>query len=116
MKILNLQQFLMLPENILYTKFDNGSFKFSDIAIKDKSLKEDWWFQDLMEIEAYSTGEIYSALSNSVNKGTSFSLDLDYVSRDGLYEEEQLFAVFEKDDVISLIERFKVTLDNYPKL
>lgn len=116
MKIVNLQQFLSLPENVLYAKFDGETFSFREISIKGKTLTSDWWYQDLLEVSGNSSDEIDNTLSDAVEKGTSFSLDLDCVSRDGLYEDKQLFAVFEKEDVVSLITRFEKTITNYPKI
>jgi hypothetical protein len=34
-----------------------------------------------------------------------FAFDLDGTVRDGLYEEKQLFAVYEKEDILKLIGR-----------
>jgi hypothetical protein len=114
MKIINRKQFLALPEGVLYAKFNPCIF--GDIAIKEESLSNDWYYQDLLELDVNDSGEWADTLFEGMEKGTSITMDFDCVSRDGLFDEEQLFAVFEKEDVISLIERLKKVAPNYPSI
>lgn len=114
MKIIELQQFLSLPSGVLYAKFE--PYVFGDIAIKEASMSNDWLYQDLLELKARSNEEWDDILSKAVEKGTSFNLDYECVGRDGLYKSDQLFAVFEKEDVVSLVRRLEKTLSDYPEI
>lgn len=116
MKIVNRQKFLSLPKGVLYAKFDPENYEFGEIAIKENTLTQDWWNQDLIEVKANDSAELDNVLSKAVEEGKSFSLDYECVGRDGLYEDDFLFAVFEKEDVIKLIERLEKTVHNYPNL
>lgn len=40
----------------------------------------------------------------------SFPVDYNYTRRDGLYEENQLYAIYERADVIKLVDRIKSAL------
>ena len=42
--------------------------------------------------------------------GESFNLDLDAYTRDGLYEKNQLFAVYEKRDIAQLVKKLEELL------
>ncbi|MED1125557.1 hypothetical protein [Bacillus atrophaeus] len=116
MRIINLQQFIRLPRGVLYTKFEPDIF--CQIAIKEDSIPEtnDWLYQDLLEIKSNDSVELDEILSKAVENGDSFELDYKCLTRDGLFKSDQLFAVFEKEDVKSLIKRLNETLDSYPKI
>ena len=114
MKIINREQFLKLPNGVLYAKFE--PCVFGDIAIKGESTSNDWYFQDLLELDVNDSGEFADALFKSMEEGTSIAMDFNCEGRDGLYAEKQFFAVFEKEDVLSLVERLNKTVSNYPNI
>lgn len=60
--------------------------------------------------------ERIDTLFEAIERGTSFKFDYDCLGRDGLLDDKQLFAVFEKEDVVMLIERLKKTVLSYPKI
>ena len=54
-----------------------------------------------------------------MESGESMPVDFEVTSREGLFEEEQLFAVYEKEDVEKLIKRLTLSslpLSDTPKL
>lgn len=114
MKIINRKQFLRLPEGILYAKF--RPCLFGDLAIKEESISNDWRYQDLLELDVKDSQEWQDVLFEGMEKGTSIPMDFNCVSRDGLFDETQLFAVLEKEDVISLIERLNSVVPDYPTI
>lgn len=114
LKIINREQFLKLPNGVLYAKFE--PCVFGDIAIKEDSSSNGWLYQDLLELDVNDSGEWTDTLFEAIEKGTSFKLDYDCLGRDGMFDDKQLFAVFEKEDVVMLIERLKKTVLNYPKV
>lgn len=113
MKIVNRKEFLALPAGVIYAKFEPCIF--GDLAIKGDSLNDDWYHHDLIEVDAYDSGEWADKLFAGMEKGISIPLDFDTVSRDGMHDKDQLFAVFEIEDVYSLIRMLKNTVVNYPK-
>lgn len=112
MKIINRERFLKLPDGIVYAKY--RTMNFQDICIKGGPSEVDWAYQDLLEIKANSSEEMYDILEDAEKNGTSFDLDLECMGRDGLYDKEQLFAVFELKDVAYLIARLQQVIPTYP--
>ena len=108
MKIVNRREFLLLPPNTVFAKYEPCFF--GDISIKGDSLvSNDFWSTDDIgsAIRCESTEELMELLDLSERKGESLKMDFECEGRDGLFEDEQLFAVWEDDDVLALIERLK---------
>lgn len=114
MKIVNRKQFLALPEGVIYAKFQ--PCVFGDIAVKYDSIDNDWYYRDLLEVDAEDSGEWADMLLEGMEKDISLPLDFECVSRDGFYDDDQLFTVFEKQDVISLIESLQKIVPDYPEI
>ena len=105
MKIIGRKEFLKLPKNTLYSKYTPCCF--GELEIKsDNSGKNDWYVQYLNSaIEFENSGDFIDKLESSRENNIELSIDLKCESRDGLYDEDQLFAVWSKKDVKTLIER-----------
>jgi len=107
MRIVNRQTFLKLPAGVLYAVYQKTG-NFDTLNIKDDTMfsfdgrASDFWYQNCMEIEADGTEEWLKVLTDAEDNGSSFNLDLNCVSRDGLFDDEMLFAVFEQADLDSL--------------
>jgi hypothetical protein len=108
MKIIDRQTFLAMPPNTIFAKYKPCCF--DDIQIKGDTWNNDFWFQDFLSIEDEGEDDFFNILENARETGSSFKLDLQSESRDGLFDNKQLFAVFEKNDVESLINRLKECL------
>lgn len=107
MRIVNKQEFLKLPEGILYSDFE--PFSFSGLKIKGETWDSDFIYQDLIgNVDAPSSSDSFDVLYNANETGESFSLDFDCGCRDGLYDNDQLFAIYETEDVIGLINRLNM--------
>jgi len=105
MRIVNRETFLQLPSNTVFVEYDN--FPFEAICIKGDTVGEcDFYVQHILEVKCKDVGDQDNILTAAKN-GATFQLDFDCIGRDGLFEEEQLFVVFEKSDVLMLIERLK---------
>jgi len=110
MKIINLQEFMKLPSGTVFCKYK--PCVFGDICIKGD------WVTDTDFVYASLTGEIDCTGSNDMidklfkyeKTGESFNLDLDAYTRDGLYEKNQLFAVYEKRDIAQLVKKLEELL------
>jgi len=106
MKILDRKQFLALPSGVLYSKFQYC--RIDGLYMKYETKGDvDWVYQTLIDTplsfkDDYS--DVYEIYEKSHKEGKSFEMDYENTARDGLYEEEQLFAVYEKDDVMKLIQ------------
>lgn len=116
MRIVDLPTFLTLPVGTVFAKYSRHHF--DALSIKDESFGEhgDFWYVDLatphFEGEGGSEGwdDILTAMASGVDSPPP-ALDLTTVSRDGLYDKDQLFAVYEMADVEALIARLQRTLE-----
>ncbi len=102
MRILNRQEFLKLPKNTVYSKYKPCFF--GAFEIKMDTWDNDFLVQEIAgAIECSETSDFISKLESNEH----IKMDFDSVGRDGLYEDEQLFAVLDDEDVKSLIERLE---------
>jgi hypothetical protein len=107
MKIVDRKTFLSLPENTIFSKFELCFF--GKIAIKGKSIGlNNSYYREISDaVKCNDSGEFIDVLLDATENGTHFEMDLYCEGMDGLFNKGQLFAVWEKEDVIQLIERLK---------
>lgn len=101
MKIINREEFLKLKGEVLYSRFEPDIF--NGLEIKIGGGENDWNYQDLVgNIEC---DDSYDFASKCDEK--EFCLDFECGQRDGSFENEQLFAIYSKEEVKMLINRLK---------
>jgi hypothetical protein len=112
MRIVNLDTFLAMPPGTVFCKYE--SCNFDELMIKDESspTKDFYYVSPTDEVDCSSCGERMGILESSEETGDSFPLHFNTVSRDGMYEAEQLFAVWERKDVVGLIGRLQQALQD----
>jgi len=105
MKIVNLETFLKLPKGTVFSKFNPMCFE--GLKIKGDSLESmDFTYQDLIgNVETESSDQFIDFCILAQKSEKSLSLDFYCPERDGQMENEQLFAVYELDDLAGLINR-----------
>lgn len=110
MRIVNKQEFYKLPEGTLFAKYK--PIIFDDLCIKYQNMynhkKEpiDYVYESLLgNVDCESSGDVTDILLEAEEKGNSFKLDFDCGERDGLYEDDALFAIYEKEDVVEFIRK-----------
>lgn len=109
MKIIDRATFLSMPEGTVYAKY--VPMLFGDLMIKGETIPGDFYFQQIVDaIDSESSNDWADKLIDSQENGTSLAMDFHCEGRDGFYDEDQLFAVFEPRDVRSLIERLQEAL------
>jgi hypothetical protein len=111
MKIVNRKEFLKLPAGIVFAKYKPCIF--GKLAIKESSIDcesiNDFIVQPLgVEIDA-DFDEFVGKCKKAEN-GEEVPLNYDCFERDGFFHQDQLFAVFSKEDVKKLIDRLIETL------
>lgn len=117
MKIIDRTTFLSLPAGVLYQKYI--PCVFDNLEIKGDTLRmpnpEDGtcgdWFVQYVGLDHEEDDGNYIAHKDGnqipVIVTPYLTVDLNIQGRDGLYDEDQLFAVWEKEDVELLIERLQ---------
>ncbi len=114
MRIVNRDTFIALPSGTVFSKYEPCCF--GAVKIKGASMVFDGGGNDFADqaindaIECDSSEDFMAKLEDSRQTGKSLAMDFDFQGRDGCYEDDQLFAAWEKKDVVALIERLKETL------
>ena len=109
MKIVDKAEFYALPEGTLYSDYE--PFIFSGLKIKQRTIYSegkpiDFAYECLIgNVESDSSNQFFDILYKAKKENASFKLDFDCCERDGLYDENQMFAVYEKEDLDGLISK-----------
>lgn len=112
MRIVNLDTFLAIKGEVLFAKYE--PVIFNDLCIRSAGgaySNKDFVCQEIIQVEGDDGNEVINKLFRSAEQGESFKLDLDCMGRDGLFNPDQLFLVWEKEDVKALIARLTTTLN-----
>lgn len=112
MKIIDRKTFLALPDETLFSKYE--PCVFGDLTIKGETVGvNDFLIQQICDaVRCHDSGEFAEILDDAQETGRSFDMDFDCMGRDGLFDDEQLFAIWEPADIIALIERLKMLVPN----
>lgn len=105
MRIYNRTEFMKLPEGTLYCQ--GKPLYFNGLLVKGETIGDDWYCRNLMWITADSSDEAFKRLDEMIGNGASYPIE-DAYGRDGGFDEEDIFMLYEKED---LIELAKVLLD-----
>lgn len=104
MKIVNLDEFRKLPAGTLFMNYE--PCVFGDLCAKGETWEYDFLAENITcEIDADDCGDFSHKLHEAEKNGTSIFIDFDCPSRDGMFNNEQLFAVYEKQDIAMLIDK-----------
>ena len=106
MKIVNREQFLAMPGNTLFYKFQ--PYIEESLQIKMETWGNDYIYQDIDGAIAIEKGrDQFSIIDLAMATGNSFSMDFEQTSRDGCFDQHQLFMVFEQPDIDKLLARIQ---------
>lgn len=115
MRIVNRKTFLQLPAGTVFSKY--SPCIFGDLSIKGDTVSNDFLVQDIVgSIDSETDSGYYDKINASEKDGVSLKMDFDVMGRDGLFDDDQLFAIWERDDVIGLRDRLKDALDSAYKV
>lgn len=109
MKIVNLEQFLKMPNGTVFSKYE--PCYFNGLMIKDMNSGEiDFYYMSLIgNVDSTHTGDFFDKCEEAQKTGRSLKLDFDVIERNAMYNKNQLFAVYEKEDIEGLVK----SLTNY---
>lgn len=112
MKIVNRATFLTYPAGTVFCKY--RPCVFGELQVKvcnpgtwepdfcSVQLSGDVWFQGCSGSDEY-----FDKIDACERGETELRPDYESSSRDGLYEEDQFFAIYDKQDIQALIEKLK---------
>ncbi|MDF7681508.1 hypothetical protein PT300_13290 [Enterobacteriaceae bacterium ESL0689] len=115
MLIVDRKTFLSLPENTVYSIShwtpETGSTSITDLFIKGETVAgNDYYEQAIPDFDLCDIDERSHAIECSIKDGKSLLPDFHVEQRNAMFEEKQMFAVWEKQDIEQLIERLKECL------
>lgn len=115
MKIYRRKEFLTLPEGVLFCK--GKPWYWETPCIKGDTLTNttvgDFSERQLCWVDANDSGEAFNRLDLMLETGASFPMEEAY-GRDGCFDEEDLFLVFEKADIAELVRLLATAADVTP--
>lgn len=111
MKVICRHDFMKLPEGTIYAK--GKEWYFDGTFIKGETLKGydgediDWYYTDPNTAISYDSGEMFDILEKSLKTGTSFEGGMNVLQRDGMFDVDDLFMVWEEQDNINFKKALK---------
>lgn len=113
MKILSRTEFMKLPIGTVWSYYEPCCFH--DLNIKASDLNEgyvtDFLYDGIIGSIQTTGSDDFVDKCDLMERGESISMDFESTSREGLFEDEQLFAIFEEDDLKKLILRLQKALN-----
>lgn len=114
MKIVNREEFLAIEHEVVYSKYE--PIVFEELAIKVSPYSgNDWVMCGIAD--SISNTPYYNEkalLLDPEAVGRSISFDFEANMRDSSRSDHDLYAVWERDDVIQLINRLQRVVDSMP--
>lgn len=107
MRLVNLTDFRALPENTLFCKYSPDIFE--EIQTKGETWECDFLSASLIDYDLKRRCN-----GDDLKIGESIQIEINSYGRDGLFKENQLFAIFEKKDLEVLINHLNVCLKAIP--
>jgi len=104
MKMVELKEFLKLPAGTVYAKYERCILsdicvKYTDDGLDKFDWNNDWWYASFDSVGSYPQ----VLLDMEKNNAMSVPLEI-AVHNDGFYEDKQLFMIYEKEDINSIID------------
>lgn len=111
MKIVNRKQFISMSPGTLFIKYKPCIF--GPLCEKRETIGDiDFWYINLTNsVDAAGTDEFFKKLTLAEREGSSVDLRFDEIERDGAFNDDQLFAVYERNDVLKLIKALDLALN-----
>lgn len=100
MKVVDRKTFLQLPAGTAYAK--GKEWYFGGLEFKHENAgSNDWWSLEPTWIESEGSHESFDLLEKMLKDGASVQM-IDSITRDGLYDDDAIFLIFEKNDLLRL--------------
>ena len=103
MRIIDRKEFLECPSGTVYGEYFPWSVE--GLRVKQDNCGDDDWFY----IDLIAGVDYVGDWSSNADHGDSFPLSFNGICRDGAFDDDQLFAIYEPADVAGLIEALEKT-------
>lgn len=111
MKIVDRKTFLNMPVGTVYSKY--RPIIFGDLMIKGESIPyNDFLCQQISDaVGCEGSSDFCEKLTAAEKNGVSVDMDFDCQGRDGMFDDNQLFAVWSIEDVEKLVMRLQTAIE-----
>lgn len=101
MKIVSRKEFLTLPEGTLFSKCKPVVFYGFSVRGNSENYENDFLYRDLITYEASDSNEFAQRFDEMLEDHASYPIE-DAYGRDGCFNDEDLFLIYEADDLDEL--------------
>lgn len=101
MKIVDRKTFLAMPPNTVFAKFKPDIFE--ELCIKFESYENDFRYMQINDSIEGNCEALHNSLEDCVKNGTNLPIAFESAFRDGLFDDDQLFAVWDSKDILALV-------------
>ena len=111
MRIVNKQEFLAMPYGTLFSHYqpvliEGLMVKHRNFYIENKP--KDFLMENLIgNVECIGYEDYGATVIDSHEKGGSFKLDFNCTNRHGSFDDDALYAVYEKEDIEEFIKKLE---------
>lgn len=115
MRIVDRNTFLKMPIGTVYCKYE--PFIFEELSFKQRSIflldgtANDFCYSAIQDSMCNAV-DVRHDIENFDQFNANFQIDFDIVGRDGCFEYDQLFAVWDKPDIERLILKLQQSLNS----
>ena len=104
MKIVNRTQFLAMPPGVIFATGDRWAL-FEWRMKGENSGSNDFFYHplDWASYDNQSSEDMVDIAEACLSNGTSVTLEFDDIARDGMYDDDAIYAVMEAGDIAALI-------------
>lgn len=99
MRVVDRKTFIGLPVGTIFCK--GKPWVFGSLCIKGESLQNDWFYCDPSWVDAHDSGQAFARLEEMLAAGAAYPGE-DAESRDGCFDNDEIFLVYELSDLIRL--------------
>jgi len=106
----------------VFSKVDMESSEIMyGLYLKEMNLKSDWYEQDLIAEFGFPNDitdgiDAWEYVKNQRDTFQVLRADLECSGRDGMYNEDQLFVVWDRWDVLALLNKLGSVLTSLPEI
>ena len=109
MKIVTWEEFRELPTGTVFQKYEPNCFE--EVLIKDDNCGDfDFFYSDLDSLEIAEDETTERKSFEKLNNGDCVNKEFETTCRDGLFEYDQLYAVWSKEDIKALIAKLEKSI------
>jgi hypothetical protein len=102
LKLYNRQDFLKLPSGTIFSSGE--AWVITGFNVKGETIDDghgnniDFYYQDLLQIDSFNSQELFERLEEMLKDGKSYPIN-QHEGRDGLFDDEIRYLVYEKGDL-----------------